>query len=165
MIAILGAILLAAPQVSIGLDNGVTEIDRRTTYVITAVNYESTPLSANVRITFPPGLREVEAAGASVGETHASWLVMMPPGESTYEVSGILRGDPGAAMAATACVFAGDLSKPLVCSTDIDEIPDPGAVPGGGVVHAVLVLLLLLTGTGAGYLTTRGRVSSPRHRT
>ncbi|MEO3857858.1 hypothetical protein [Acrocarpospora sp. B8E8] len=151
------AILLASPQVTVGLDSGVTEIDQRTTYVIKAVNHEATPVAANVRITFPPGLRKVEAAGASVGETHASWLVTMPPGESTYEVSGVMRGDPGSAVAATACVYAGDLSRALVCSTDIDEIPDPEVTPGGIVVSAVLMLLLLLTGTGVGYLLTRAR--------
>ncbi|GES26091.1 hypothetical protein Aple_089900 [Acrocarpospora pleiomorpha] len=151
------AILLASPQVTVGLANGVNEIDQRTTYVIKAVNHETTPLAANVRITFPPGLRKVEAAGASVGETHASWLVTMPPGESTYEVSGVMRGDPGSAVAATACVYAGDLSRALVCSTDIDEIPDPQVTPGAGVLTALVVLLVLTSAATASYLMTRSR--------
>ncbi|GAA0416064.1 hypothetical protein Acor_56490 [Acrocarpospora corrugata] len=162
MIAILGAILLTTPQVTIGLTNGITEIDQRTTYTIRAVNHEPTPLAANVRITLPPGLQKIKAPGASVGETHASWTIMMPPGENIYHLTGTLRGDPGSAVAATACVYAGDLSRPLVCSTDIDELPDPPVTPGGGVLSAFLVLLVLAGGAGTGYLTTRTR--RERHR-
>ncbi|GIH24416.1 hypothetical protein Aph01nite_27260 [Acrocarpospora phusangensis] len=157
MITILSVVLLAAPQVSVGLDNRVTEIDRTTTYVIRAVNHEATPLAANVRIAFPPGLREVRAAGAELGDSHASWMVMMPPGENTYRVTGVLEGDPGSAVAATACVYAGDLSRPVDCSTDIDQLPDPEVTPGATVLSALAMLLILSGSAGASYLVARPR--------
>ncbi|WP_156045156.1 hypothetical protein [Herbidospora cretacea] len=146
---------LLSGGVSITIENGVTELSGRVEYAVQVINREPRPVQADVRIAFPPGLTNLRAEGATLSADHAGWEALLPTGTSTFRLSGRADGGrPSDAVAATACVYLDNPTRPEVCASDIDMI----GVRGDWSLLGVVALLMALIGAGgAAYLLMRTR--------
>ncbi|GAB1817125.1 hypothetical protein [Herbidospora sp. RD11066] len=146
---------LLSGGVSVTIDNGVTELSGRVEYTVEVVNREPRPVKADVRIAFPAGLTGLRAEGATLSSNYAAWEALLPTGTSTFRLAGKAGGGrPTDAVAATACVYLENPTRPEVCASDIDTM----GVKGDWSVLGVVALLMALTGAGgAAYLLLRTR--------
>ncbi|WP_061294682.1 hypothetical protein [Herbidospora cretacea] len=155
MIVSLALAALLSGGVSVTIDNGVTELSGRVEYTVEVVNREPRPVRADVRIAFPAGLTGLRAEGATLATDYAGWEALLPTGTSTFRLSGRAgTGAPSDAVAATACVYLENPTRPEVCASDIDTMGPKG---DWSVLGVVALLLALIGAGGAAWLLLRTR--------
>ncbi|MCF2530478.1 DUF11 domain-containing protein [Yinghuangia soli] len=164
------------PALSIKVDDGATKTRAKQehTYVVRLKNLGSTDLDRMaVTETLPSGMTLVSAGEGGTrndGSSEVMWTVDLPAGQ---EVTRTLKArvdklPSGQAMASTACARLAGSSVPIVCSTDLDQLPTkaelaaaaemPRTTLYGGIAAAVLAV-----GGGTWWVLRRrrARVSAP----
>ncbi|MFI6453805.1 hypothetical protein ACIBF6_19865 [Streptosporangium amethystogenes] len=154
------AAVMAAPKLSIGIDNGQTAAEKgdRFTYTVT-VNNIGTDRARGLRITqsLPTGLHFVSADGRGRAETgQVLWTADVPAGEkAVFHTVAEVRDTPQdlLRLATVACASVKTEDKPLVCATHSDRLPAGAAAEAAAHEAANPVTSRLwYAGAGAGLL-------------
>ncbi|WP_433372611.1 hypothetical protein [Streptosporangium sp. CA-115845] len=154
------AAVVAAPRLSISIDNGQTtaEAGDRFTYTVT-VNNVGTDRARELRITqsLPTGLHFVSADGQGRAEEgQVRWTADVPAGKkAVFHTTAEVRDTPEdlLRLATVACASVKTDDKPLVCATHSDRLPAGAAAEAAAHEAANPVTSRLwYAGAGAGLL-------------
>lgn len=157
------------PAVSIRVDDGtMNTAERRVhTYTIRARNIGAVVLeTVSLTATLPNGTFLLASDGSpdTLGG-RLTWTVDLPVGGEvvrTVKARVDVLPDDGGGLAATACVRLAGMSDQLVCSTDLDELPDDADSASSAGFFSTATLLGTIAAVvaaivGAGWYTSRRR--------
>ncbi|HSA49670.1 MAG TPA: hypothetical protein VLH10_06100 [Yinghuangia sp.] len=159
------------PALSIKVDNGTMSSKAKQvhTYTVLLRNLGSTDLrDISLTESLPSGVALLDAGGGSavVGpDTQVTWTVDLPAGQQLVRTveARVDRLPTGNGVASTACARIGDSTVPVVCSTDVDQLPAKVADTAGLTTTTVLggvVAALTAAGAGAWYFVRRRRAAA-----
>lgn len=133
--------------VSVRVDDGTTETGakREHTYTIRLRNIGAVPLSAlTLTEALPSGMSAIRTDGAAAGaDGRLAWTVDLPTGGEVVRTvkARVDRIPDGRGLASTACVVLPGESAPLVCSTDIDELPGDADLAASASLFGTMTLV------------------------
>jgi hypothetical protein len=160
------------PAVSVRVDDGtMNTAERRVhTYTIRARNIGAVALeTVSLTTRLPNGTFLLASDGSpdTLGG-QLTWTVDLPVGGEvvrTVKARVDVLPDDGGGLAATACVRLAGMSDQLVCSTDLDELPDDADSASSAGFFSTATLLGTIAAVvaaiaGAGWYTSRRRGSA-----
>ncbi|MDI2126296.1 hypothetical protein [Yinghuangia seranimata] len=158
------------PALSIKVDDGTmkTAEHREHTYTVRLRNLGSTDIDQLTMVeTLPVGLTLVSATegGAPGGhEGQIAWTVDLPAGGEVVRAvkARVDKLPQGRGIASTACAQLAGSAVPVVCSTDVDQLPSDAELAAAAglpksTVYGGIAATLAATGIGTWYVMRRRR--------
>jgi hypothetical protein len=140
------ALAAGTSSLTIAVDNQTKQARAGSTlvYRVTVRNVDTARRTrADLRLSLPTGGALVEAdGGGTPGQRAVTWVVDVPAGGSVTVTAKTRIGDvppDTKGLAATACVLRKKEALPVVCASDVDQIPGALSIHATSEPHAAAV--------------------------